>query len=84
MAVHGISRILTGLAAGTAASLFPGVASAQPVTVGAASLAWSKSEAILGAPSALESILARAGRGRAGLIVASAGHPCGASDRGVR
>ena len=59
MAVHGISRILTGLAAGTAASLFPGVASAQPVTVGAASLAWSKSEAILGAPSALESILAR-------------------------
>ncbi len=61
MAIRTLSRISIGLSATAAAlALFPASASAQSVPVGAAgSLVWSKSEAILGAPSALQAILAQ-------------------------
>ena len=53
MTIRGISRVLLGLSAVT----LPTLAGAQPAG-SAASLAWSKTEAILGAPSALQAILA--------------------------
>jgi predicted transglutaminase-like cysteine proteinase len=56
MAIRNLSRL--GLAAsGAALALIPASASAQAYA--AASLTWSKSEAILGAPSALQAILAQ-------------------------
>ena len=55
MAIRGISRALLGLSA----VAIPTLAGAQPAAGSAASLAWSKTEAILGAPSALQAILAR-------------------------
>lgn len=57
MAIRNLSRM--AMAASTAAlALVPATASAQAMAGSAASLAWSKSEAILGAPSALQAILA--------------------------
>lgn len=56
MAIRNLSRLALG-ASGAALALVPGSASAQTFT--AASLTWSKSEAILGAPSALQAILAQ-------------------------
>src|SRR4051794_14542904 len=59
MAIRGISPVIVGLSAAWAALLLPASAGAQPVAAGATSLTWSKSEAILGAPSALQAILAK-------------------------
>ena len=57
MATRNRSRM--ALAASAAAlALMPATASAQAISGAAASLTWSKSEAILGAPSALQAILA--------------------------
>jgi predicted transglutaminase-like cysteine proteinase len=57
MAIRTFSRLL--LAASAAAlGVVPGSASAQAASSTAASLTWSKSEAILGAPSALQAVLA--------------------------
>ena len=62
MAICTISRASIGLSAAAAAVLsFPGAASAQAVPATASSLLLSKSEAILGAPSALQAILAQQG-----------------------
>ena len=62
MANRTISRASIGLTAAAAALVsFPGAASAQPVPASASSLLMSKSEAILGAPSALQAILAQQG-----------------------
>jgi predicted transglutaminase-like cysteine proteinase len=62
MAIRGISRTFIALPAVAAALLvFPATASAKPLTGAAASLAWSKSEAILGAPSALQAVLSQQG-----------------------
>jgi predicted transglutaminase-like cysteine proteinase len=62
MAIRTISRASIGLSAAAAALVsFPGAASAQSVPATAASLLMSKSEAILGAPSALQTILAQQG-----------------------
>jgi predicted transglutaminase-like cysteine proteinase len=62
MAIRSISRASVWLSATAAALLsFPAPASAQSAPVSAGSLAWSKSEAILGAPSALQAILAQQG-----------------------
>lgn len=58
MAIRNLSRM--ALAASAAAFAFvPATASAQVLTSTAASLGWSKSEAILGAPSALQAILSQ-------------------------
>lgn len=57
MEIRSLSRASIGLSAMLAAFAFPATASAQSLPGAAASLAWSKSEAILGAPSALEAIL---------------------------
>jgi len=62
MAIRTISRASIGLSAAAAALVsFPGAASAQSAPATAASLLMSKSEAILGAPSALQAILAQQG-----------------------
>lgn len=62
MAIRTISRASIGLSAAAAALVsFPGAASAQSVPTSASSLLLSKSEAILGAPSALQTILAQQG-----------------------
>jgi predicted transglutaminase-like cysteine proteinase len=58
MAIRNLSRLALA-ASGASLALASGSASAQSVTGAAASLAWSKSEAILGAPSALQAILAQ-------------------------
>jgi predicted transglutaminase-like cysteine proteinase len=55
MAIRGISLALIGLSA----VALPTLAGAQPAAGSAASLAWSKSDAIIGAPSALQAILAK-------------------------
>ena len=55
MAIRRISLALLGLSA----VVVPTLAGAQPAAGSAASLAWSKSDAILGAPSALRAILAK-------------------------
>jgi predicted transglutaminase-like cysteine proteinase len=58
MAIRNLSHI--ALAASAAAlALMPTTASAQAMAGSASSLAWSKSEAILGAPSALQAILSQ-------------------------
>ncbi|HEX3423906.1 MAG TPA: transglutaminase-like cysteine peptidase [Sphingomicrobium sp.] len=57
MAIRSITRASIGLSAALCAFAFPGSASAQSLPGTAGSLAWSKSESILGAPSALEAIL---------------------------
>jgi len=57
VAIRGFSY-LTLAASGAALALAPASASAQAVTSTATSLAWSKTEAILGAPSALQAVLA--------------------------
>lgn len=60
MAIRTFSRASIGLCASAAAFvLSPGAASAQSLPATAASLAWAKSEAILGAPSALQAVLAQ-------------------------
>ena len=59
MTIRGISPVIVGLSAGLAALLLPTGAAAQPLAAAATSLGWSRSEAILGAPSALQAILAR-------------------------
>ena len=63
MAQRVLSRTPIRLAIAAAAAVsIPGVASAQAAATGAAgALVWSKSEAILGAPSALQAILAQQG-----------------------
>jgi predicted transglutaminase-like cysteine proteinase len=62
MAIRTISRASIGLSAAAAALVsFPGAASAQSAPATAASLLMSKTEAILGAPSALQAILAQQG-----------------------
>jgi predicted transglutaminase-like cysteine proteinase len=62
MAICTISRASIGLSAAAAALVsFPGAASAQSAPATAASLLMSKTEAILGAPSALQAILAQQG-----------------------
>jgi predicted transglutaminase-like cysteine proteinase len=58
MAIRNVSQLLLA-ATGVALALLPGGASAQVATGVAASLEWSKSDAILGAPSALQAILAQ-------------------------
>ena len=58
MAIRILSRASIGLSAAAAAfALLSTEASAQSLPAVAASLAWSKSEAILGAPCALEAVL---------------------------
>jgi predicted transglutaminase-like cysteine proteinase len=57
MAIRNLLRASIGLSAAIGAFVLPANASAQSLPGPAASLAWSKSEAILGAPSALQSIL---------------------------
>ena len=72
MAIRILSRVSIGLSAAAAAfTLLPAQASAQSLPATAASLAWSKSEAILGAPSALEAVLAQqhSPRARAAVVV---------------
>ena len=65
MATRSISPASFWLPATAAALLFiPATASAQSAPASAGSLAWSKSEAILGAPSALQAILAQQGAPR--------------------
>lgn len=59
MALRSITRASIGLSAALGAFAFPGSASAQALPGTGASLAWSKSEAILGAPSALQAILSQ-------------------------
>jgi len=59
MAIRSIARASFAISAAASAFLASGTASAQSVPATAASLAWSKTEAILGAPSALQSILAQ-------------------------
>ena len=60
MAIRILSRASIGISAAAAAfALLSTEASAQSLPAAAASLAWSKSEAILGAPSALEAVLAQ-------------------------
>jgi predicted transglutaminase-like cysteine proteinase len=58
MAIRNIARASIAICAGASAFLASGAAFAQSGPATAASLAWSKTEAILGAPSALQSILA--------------------------
>ena len=58
MATRKFSRLALA-ASGAALALAPTGASAQAFSPGPASLIWSKSEAILGAPSALQAILAQ-------------------------
>jgi predicted transglutaminase-like cysteine proteinase len=60
MIIRSFSRASLGLTAAAAALLSASTpASAQAASANAASLAWSKSEAILGAPSALQAILSQ-------------------------
>ena len=59
MAIRNISRASIGLSVALGAFLFPASAYAQSLPGTAASLAWSKSESILGAPSALQAILSQ-------------------------
>jgi predicted transglutaminase-like cysteine proteinase len=62
MAIRTISRASIGLSAAAAALVsVPGAASAQSAPANAGSLLLSKSEAILGAPSALQAVLAQQG-----------------------
>jgi predicted transglutaminase-like cysteine proteinase len=57
-----------------ALALAPGSVSAQALTGTATSLAWSKSEAILGAPSALQAVLTRQQGGASAAAVAPASY----------
>ena len=57
MAIRSLTRASIGLSAALGAFTLPESASAQSFPGIAASLAWSKSESILGAPSALQAIL---------------------------
>jgi predicted transglutaminase-like cysteine proteinase len=77
MAICSITRTSIGLSAALGAFVFPASASAQSLPGTAASYTWSKSEAILGAPSALQSILAaqHAGTATAALAPASYAPP---------
>ena len=59
MVIGGISRALFVLSSAAAAFLLPTLAAAQQAAGAATSVAWSKSEAILGTPSALHAILAK-------------------------
>src|SRR3954454_18534738 len=60
MAIRSFSKSRLALAASGAALVFvPSAAWAQALSGTSASLAWSKSEAILGAPSALQAVLAQ-------------------------
>jgi predicted transglutaminase-like cysteine proteinase len=62
MAIRTSSRASIGLSAAAAAlALVPSTAFAQAAPTTAASLVWSKSEAILGAPSALQAVLSQQG-----------------------
>ena len=66
MAIRSFTRASIGLSAAFGAFTVPGNASAQSLPGVAASLAWSKSEAILGgAPSALQAILSQQHAGQA-------------------
>ena len=58
MAIRSISRASLGLSLAAASLSCSGTAFAQSLPGAAASLAWSKSEAILGEPSALQAVLA--------------------------
>ena len=58
MAIRKLARASVAISAAVA-FLAPATACAQSASVAAATLAWSKTEAILGAPSALQSILAQ-------------------------
>src|SRR3954454_15001354 len=58
MAIRKLARASVAMSAAVA-FLAPAAACAQSAPAAAASLAWSKTEAILGAPSALQSILAQ-------------------------
>ncbi|HEX3676474.1 MAG TPA: transglutaminase-like cysteine peptidase [Sphingomicrobium sp.] len=57
MAIRNFTRASIGLSAALGAFAFSGSATAQSLPGTAASVVWSKSEAILGAPSALQAIL---------------------------
>ena len=59
MATRNFTRASIGFSAALGAFTFPGSASAQSLPGTAASVVWSKSEAILGAPSALQAILSQ-------------------------
>ena len=59
MVIRGISRALLGIASCAAALLLATGAHAQPVAAASTLVAWSKGEAIIGAPSALQAILAK-------------------------
>ena len=75
MAIRGISNLSTGLSAAAAALvLLPSAASAQAVPANAASVLLSKSEAILGAPSALQAILQQQGAPARATAVAPASY----------
>ena len=74
MAIRSITRASIGLSAALGAFVFPASAYAQALPGTAASYAWSKSEAILGAPSALQSILAAQHSGTATARLAPASY----------
>ncbi|HVU30059.1 MAG TPA: transglutaminase-like cysteine peptidase [Sphingomicrobium sp.] len=59
MAIRKLRAASIALCAAASAFLAPAAANAQAAPASVASLAWSKTEAILGAPSALQSILAQ-------------------------
>jgi len=72
MAIRGIYRAFFGLSAGAAALLLPEAASAQSAPLTNAAVSWSKSDAILGARSALQAILSKQqAPGRAAMAPAS-------------
>ena len=72
MAIRNLLRASIGLSAAIGAFVLPANASAQSLSGSAASLGWSKSEAILGAPSALQSILSEQHAAPAAPVVAPA------------
>jgi predicted transglutaminase-like cysteine proteinase len=75
MAILTISRASIGLSAAAAALVcLPGTAFAQSAPASASSLLLSKSEAILGAPSALQAVLAQQGAPPRGPAIAPASY----------
>jgi predicted transglutaminase-like cysteine proteinase len=75
MAIRNFTRASVGLSAALCAFTFPGRASAQSLTGTAASLAWSKSQSILGEPSALQAILSAQHATPAATLIAPASYP---------
>lgn len=74
MEIRKLTRASIGLSVALCAFAFPACASAQSLPGTAASLAWSKSESILGAPSALQAILSQQHAGNAPATLAPASY----------